>query len=143
MPGDDAGAKAFVAIKSDEIRIWAKEGMKIVVDKGDIYVKAGGKLKVETDDEITIKTPKLLKLDAGSLQNPMELGGGGEAAANGETLVAALGELAQALSTDIRPSAMGPVAPAGSMAKFIEIMIKCQLPAPASQLLSSAVKIKK
>lgn len=78
----------------------------------------------------------------GSVANPIEVGGGGEPSAMGESLVKTLGDLANALMTDIRPSAMGPVAPAGSMAKFIEVFTKCQLPVPASTLLSKNVKIK-
>lgn len=119
--------------------------MKIIVDKGDIFIKGGGKINVEADSDIKIKTSGKVDIDAGSVN----VGGTDEASTNGESLVAAIGDLAQALSTDIRPSAMGPVAPAGSMKTFIETAVKCKLPAIAkiglaeNPFLSKNVKIKK
>jgi hypothetical protein len=36
--GSDAGATAAIGLKSDEIRISAKKGMKIVIEDGDVYI---------------------------------------------------------------------------------------------------------
>lgn len=66
----------------------------------------------------------------------------GEATVMGETLVGVLADIVQALTTDIRPSAMGPVAPAGSLSTWIQALVKLKLPVPASQVLSKNVKVK-
>lgn len=53
--GDKAGAAAVIAAKSDEIRIVARKGMKIVVEQGDIYIKNDGKITLETTGDLDIK----------------------------------------------------------------------------------------
>jgi hypothetical protein len=148
--GKDAKADASIVVRSNEIRISARTGMKIIVDKGDLYIKADGKVTVEAEKEIMLKTKDKLNVEASSditLKsnskvtldcNQIEVGTGGEKAVKGETLVGILADVVQGLMTDIRPSAMGPVAPAGSLGGWISAFGKLKSPLP----LSMNVKIK-
>jgi hypothetical protein len=124
--GDSAGAKAVIAMKSDEIRIVAREGMKIIVN--------GGKLHIESSSDVILKSDSKITLDC----NSIEVGTGGQKAVKGETLVGILGDVVQALLTDMRPSPMGPVAPASSLQAWGTALSKIQAGMP----LSDNVKLK-
>jgi hypothetical protein len=76
-PGDQTEVAA-IGMKSDEIRIVAKENAKIVVGGGDgsqvtIVMGTDGKLQIEAKNEVTIKCDKI-NLGGENLTEPVVLG---------------------------------------------------------------------
>jgi sRNA-binding protein len=91
--GDNAGAAAVIAARSDQIRISARKGMKIVVDQGDIYIKNDGKITLESTGEINVKTPNgTVNVEA----SKVNVGGQDASAVLGEALKS---DLTSAMST--------------------------------------------
>lgn len=62
--GENKGAAAVIAAKSDEIRIVAREGMKIIVEDGEVYMKSSGKINIESDKDIIVKSNSKVQIDA-------------------------------------------------------------------------------
>jgi len=126
--GKSAGASAVIAAKSDEIRIVARKGMKIVVSgDGDLHIESGG--------EIQIKTPGKVKIDAGTV----DVGGNDGPGVLGDKLEILWTKLSTELtkwsSSVVYSTAMGPTIGPG--------IPPLQPPGWDSSVNSGTVKIKK
>ncbi len=93
--GKDAKADASIVVRSNEIRISARKGMKIIVDKGDLYIKADGKVNVESTDDITIKTDKKVDIKA----DKIHVGGDSHPAVLGDKLETQWNNMKSAIET--------------------------------------------
>ena len=112
QPGDPVNASAAIILKSDEIRIVAKRGMKIVVEGGDVHLEAAN---------------IYLGKDA---ESPLVLG---------DKFNALWGELMDALLTHVHPSAIpnGPSAGLAAITAKRDLSVVTAGPA-----LSETVKVK-
>lgn len=131
--GSDKSGVSTVAIKSDEIRISARKGMKVYVEKGDVYIKNDGKLNIDTSGEVNIKSGKKIVLDCSAI----EAGGGGEKAVLGDTLKGLIKGYIDSNTTHTHPSAMGPTGPSIDL-----VPAQIQAGLKLEQILSNTVKVK-
>jgi hypothetical protein len=75
-----SGVVAAIGIKSDEIRIVARKGMKIVIEDGTLNVKASSDIKIKSDSKITVDAPSVIvespsvKVGSSSSSEPLVLG---------------------------------------------------------------------
>jgi hypothetical protein len=106
--GSAVGPVAAIGLKSDEIRIVARKGMKIVVDGGNLEIQTSGDVNLKSGTKVIIDSPAINVGSANSME-PLVLG---------NQLVAALTQLLTALK--------GPVGALGTV------------PVPASQPLIAA-----
>lgn len=136
--GIDAGENkkevACIGFKSDEIRISARKGMKIVVEQGDIYIKNDGKATIESSQDITIKSSSKVKIDSPET----EVGGADDNAVLFSFLSNCINQIIQGLNADIRTSPMGPVPPSVSLVPFLQAASEF-----LNQAKSNTVKIKR
>lgn len=112
--GQNKGPSASIAIKSDEIRISARNGMKIIVDD-------------TPDSELYINAPNVIIGDGNSDEEPNVLG---------DTLVEVMGELIDEIGKIIVPTGVGPSGPPNNAPKILAIKTKLQ------NFLSKTVKSK-
>ncbi len=133
--GKDAKADASIVVRSNEIRISARAGMKIIVDKGDLYIKADGKVNIESSDDITVKTDKKVDIKA----DKVNVGGEDGPAVLGDKLQQLWTKLSTELtkwsSSVMYNTAMGPTIGPG--------VPPLQPPGWESSINSNSVKIKK
>lgn len=137
--GSSKKGVATIALKSDEIRISARKGMKIVVEdsnggSGDIFIVNKGKMTIETDKEINIKSKEKIVLDC----NAIEVGTNGEKAVLGDTMKGLISDYITDNTTHTHPSAMGPTGPSVDL-----IPAKIKATIKLEQSLSNSVKIGK
>lgn len=132
--GDDKSGVSTVAIKSDEIRISARKGMKVYVEKGDVFIKADGKLNIETSKDISVKTDAKVDIKAAGVN----VGGEDSPATRADKLQTLWTQLKTQLtvwsSSVIYSTAMGPTIGPG--------VPPLQVPAWDSSIASNNVKVK-
>jgi hypothetical protein len=133
--GKDAKADASIVVRSNEIRISARKGMKIIVDKGDLYIKADGKVNVESSDDITVKTDKKVDIKADKVNVGGEDGPGVLGDKLQQLWTKLTTELTKWSSTVMYNTAMGPTIGPG--------VPPLQPPGWESSINSNSVKIKK
>lgn len=92
----DAGVSAAIGIKSDEIRIKAVNGMKIVVDNGEVYIKCQKATIESNETKIDSSTGVLVKSNAIKVGSEASI----EPLVLGTQLTTFLSALLTALNTD-------------------------------------------
>lgn len=112
--GSDKTAVASIGIKSDEIRVIARKGMKVIVEGGDLFISA---------DNVYI-----------------DKGTEGESAVLGETIKALLEKLADIVKNHKHGSPAGPTTP---MLPPEQIQIETDFKMKLSDFLSKTIKLKK
>lgn len=132
--GDSRDGVATVAIKSDEIRIVGRKGMKIIVENGDVFVKADGKLNIETTKDISVKTDGKIDMKASGVN----VGGEDSPAARADKLSQLWNQLKIEFTnwsnTVMYNTAMGPTIGPG--------VPPLQVPGWDSSIESNSVKVK-
>ena len=93
--GDPAGAKAHIVIKSNEIRLVARDGMKIVVENGDLFLEAAN-IHLGPDTS-------------------------GEAVVLGDTMNDLLGQVIEAITQITVPTSVGPSGPPINAPQFLAL----------------------
>lgn len=100
--GEGAGPSAAIAVKSDEIRLIARNGMKIVVGDGEPFsfvVEADGKVTVEAASDVFVKSDTKAVIEAPTVNL-----GGDNATENvilGLTFLTQLQTMLTAMSTEL------------------------------------------